>query len=1307
MPVRGIVGLIALVATLLLGQSLAFGASKISGQVTDTSGNPLANVCVEAQAPILGGVSNRSTETGADGRYTIADLFTYDDYRIFFYNCGSGNYAPEYYNDAADLAGAQPVSASVDGAVTTNINAELAPGGSVSGLVTSGGTPAAGVCVEAVDGAAVISAAATAADGTYQVKNLPAGPVDVRFARCSNYAGNLVGEYWADAQTAGAALAVPVAAGADSPGINADLPVEGVISGNVTALRDGASLAGICVEAFDGSGTPAGKAGVETGFGGNYRIGGLLAGTYTVRFSDCGPGGGLYLEQYFNGKTAAAADPVPVTSGGETGSVDAQLERTATVAGTVTAEAGGQPVENACVGLYDTAGALQATTATGPQGDYLIDRIMPGSYRVGFITAGLGGGSCSVVDFLTEYYDGNPNDPIDASDLASGQVQTLAADQDLTGIDASLRRGGAITGTVTDSSDPANPLAGICAEAYDVNGVSVSSDETDSAGVYRVEALSTGAYRVGFRDCNTGRYLGEFHAGATTLDAATPIAVVAEQTSGPIDAALADAGTITGAVTDAEGDGLSGICVSVADAGGNPVDEVTTGFDGVYLVRSLPGGQYRVHFDECAGIANEFRGEYFDDTTDPAAAQLINVVPGFGSNANAALARGGSITGTVTNASDQGLAGICVRATGPGGASVVALSGPGGKYSVDGLDGSYTLRFSDCSGAGYLTEYYADQPTAAGSTPVTVVFDQVTAGVNAQLTLGGSITGTVTSSGGSPQPLRDICVEATGPSGTVTAVTAADGTYAVRGLLSGDYSVEFVDCSANVYLPATYDYDPSSPGIADPVPVVVSTNTGAINAQLAVSGSISGRVTNELAGQPLRGVCVDAYDSGGSIVSSATTDSDGNYVVRQLTGGAFRLRFTPCTAGNYEQQYYNNQPDLLNATPIDVIDSQDTAGRDAILTSTDQTPPETSIVSGPSGATGSASPQFTFSSSEAGSSFACKLDGPGALVGDYNTCAAAGGQDYVGLADGSYVFSVLATDPVGNPDPDPATRSFTVDTTGPQVTITGPSGLTNDSSPSFALGSSESGSSFECRLSGPGVPFPVFEPCTAGNYTGLADGAYTFDARATDPIGNQGGTQSRSFTVDATGPTTTVSGPSATVANGSASFTISGGGGAVSYECRLQGPGRFEGYAACATQKSYSGLPDGNWTFEARAVDAAGNRDASPASWTFTTATPDDPVDPPVDPPADVEPPETTFTQTPKKTIKTRKKTVKATFFFISSEAGSFECSLDGSGFSPCSSPFKTKVKKGKHTFEVRAIDEAENVDPSPAKFAFRVKRKR
>ncbi len=55
----------------------------------------------------------------------------------------------------------------------------------------------------------------------------------------------------------------------------------------------------------------------------------------------------------------------------------------------------------------------------------------------------------------------------------------------------------------------------------------------------------------------------------------------------------------------------------------------------------------------------------------------------------------------------------------------------------------------------------------------------------------------------------------------------------------------------------------------------------------------------------------------------------------------------------------------------------------------------------------------------------------------------------------------------------------------------------------------------------------------------------------------------------------------------------------------------------------------------------------------------------------------------------------------------SLECNLNGGGFEPCSSPFETKVRKGRHSFEVRARDGAGNVDGTPAEHSFKVKRKR
>ena len=58
----------------------------------------------------------------------------------------------------------------------------------------------------------------------------------------------------------------------------------------------------------------------------------------------------------------------------------------------------------------------------------------------------------------------------------------------------------------------------------------------------------------------------------------------------------------------------------------------------------------------------------------------------------------------------------------------------------------------------------------------------------------------------------------------------------------------------------------------------------------------------------------------------------------------------------------------------------------------------------------------------AGSTFECKLDGPGSATGSYANCTSA--KLYTGLADGDYTFWVRATDPEGITG-EPATRSFT------------------------------------------------------------------------------------------------------------------------------------------------------------------------------------------------------------------------------------------------------------------------------------------
>jgi hypothetical protein len=84
--------------------------------------------------------------------------------------------------------------------------------------------------------------------------------------------------------------------------------------------------------------------------------------------------------------------------------------------------------------------------------------------------------------------------------------------------------------------------------------------------------------------------------------------------------------------------------------------------------------------------------------------------------------------------------------------------------------------------------------------------------------------------------------------------------------------------------------------------------------------------------------------------------------------------------------------------------------------------------------------------------------------------------------------------------------------------------------------------------------------------------------------------------------------------------------------------------------------------------------------------------------------PQTKITKGPGKKLKTTKARIKVTFKFGSDEAGSsFDCKLDKKPFKPCSSPLKYKVKPGKHTFSVRATDDAGNADATPAKKKFKV----
>src|SRR5207245_11020571 len=129
-----------------------------------------------------------------------------------------------------------------------------------------------------------------------------------------------------------------------------------------------------------------------------------------------------------------------------------------------------------------------------------------------------------------------------------------------------------------------------------------------------------------------------------------------------------------------------------------------------------------------------------------------------------------------------------------------------------------------------------------------------------------------------------------------------------------------------------------------------------------------------------------------------------------------------------------------------------------------------------------------------------------------------------GVADGLYDLRVVATDVLGNSAASSTVANRRVDNTAPDTTITGqPNDPSNNTTPSFSFSSTESGSTFECRLDG-----GSWSACTSPHTISpaLSAGSHTFDVRATDQAGNTDPSPATyAWTIDLTPPTTTITSP--------------------------------------------------------------------------------------------------------------------------------------------------------------------------------------
>lgn len=187
------------------------------------------------------------------------------------------------------------------------------------------------------------------------------------------------------------------------------------------------------------------------------------------------------------------------------------------------------------------------------------------------------------------------------------------------------------------------------------------------------------------------------------------------------------------------------------------------------------------------------------------------------------------------------------------------------------------------------------------------------------------------------------------------------------------------------------------------------------------------------------------------------------------------------------------------------------------------------------------------------------------------------------------------------------------------------------------------------------------------------------DAGALDAGPADGGEGPDAQVADLTPPETSITAPPPSLGNSpSAHFEFASSEANSTFQCALD-----QGAAQPCTSPFDLTVSEGVHTLAVAASDASGNADPTPATASWTV---------------DLTPPETAITRSPP--VFDNSSDVELEF---NSEANAtFECRKDGAAWAACASPAAmTGLSDGAHTFEVRALDAAGNVDLTPASTAW------
>jgi hypothetical protein len=809
----------------------------------------------------------------------------------------------------AQQSAGSPARAAVASPAALGASALISPAGLhlVSGVVRDlSGHPLGGACVIAAAADGLPQVARTSASGRYMMSLRHTGAYSARYRYCQPgkaavpvFAPELARRI--EVPRAGRIIWQHAGAGpaARAPGASGPPSAAG-LTGRATN-QAGKPLGGICVfvvsKVFaDGSefalGMPTTRSGTYTVVKGE-----LPAGSYQVLFTstcaaDTDPflplAPGPWAPEWYKAKFARSAATMVVLSAHQvTRGINAVMRPAARIGGVVTGS-DGRRVANACAVAMasPTREAGQATTNSG--GAYTMTGLDPGSYRV------LAVPSCG---FAPSVY-GQAWYPR-AQTFRAARAVAARFGHLTSGINIVVPKLGTISGVIRLHGKTGKPLGGICVSADSTTDFTQSGEAVSRGnGTYSIVGLPAGSYQVvaAAAGCgNDGNYAPASYPH--------PVRAADGKVTGGINLSMQPGGTLSGTVTDAAtGKPLRGICVS-----DDNLDFGLTNAAGIYTIEQLPAERTAVNFSGGCGNKGSYAPQFYHDQVTQEAAQRLTVTAGHVTGGiDAAMQPGATIAGRVTNSAGRPVAGVCITALPPDLAGFGVFAGgdtstnsSGAYVDANLAPGDYAVAFfSGCLGPSNaaVLQWFKGQPAQESAGLVDARAGSQVTGIDAVVSRGGSIAGTVTSSTG--QAVGFSCVTVidrrTGQPSGVESQTGTDGSFTFSALAPGTYTVVAADCSGGNLAQTAY---------SRPVTVRAGLTTGSIVIKLPPGGVVTGRITTAGSGRPVPNACVEATKVGQASIgigNGALTSRSGTYEIAGLRTGSYRIAIFPNCDGSAE-----------------------------------------------------------------------------------------------------------------------------------------------------------------------------------------------------------------------------------------------------------------------------------------------------------------------------------------------------------------------------------------------------------------------